>query len=90
MEICKRLPQEPSGQEDKNRGDIAGVKEIGGIVMGETMNMQFTEGFVQDIKRLYELTRSGKDGVKVHLPLEEGKDVTVDFIFLSNEVKCDV
>ena len=53
--------------------------------MGETMNMQFTEGFVQDIKRLYELTRSGKDGVKVHLPLEEGKDVTVDFIFLSNE-----
>lgn len=56
--------------------------------MGETMNMQFSTDFVKDIIRLYDLAGRGNGTVKVHLPLEEGKDVTVDLIFSNNEVKC--
>ena len=56
--------------------------------MGETMNMQFSTEFVNDVRRLYELAGSGNETVKVHLPLNAGKDVAVDFIFSNNEVKC--
>ena len=56
--------------------------------MGETINMQFSTDFVKDIIRLYDLAGRGNGTVKVHLPLNAGKDVTVDFIFSNNEVKC--
>ncbi len=56
--------------------------------MAEEINMQFSTEFVNDVRRLYELAGSGSGTVKVHLPLNAGKDVTVDFIFSNNEVKC--
>lgn len=56
--------------------------------MAEEINMQFSTEFVNDVHRLYDLAGRGNGTVKVHLPLNAGKDVTVDFIFSNNEVKC--
>lgn len=48
--------------------------------------MQFSDGFVNDVAKLYEMAGHGEDFLKVHLPIRPGKELVVDLSFTTKDV----
>lgn len=52
----------------------------------QEQDMQFSDGFVNDIAKLYEMAGHGEGYATVHLPIREGKELVVDLIFTTKDV----
>ena len=52
----------------------------------QEQEMQFSDGFVNDVAKLYEMAGHGEDFLKVHLPIRPGKELVVDLSFTTKDV----
>ena len=52
----------------------------------QEQDMQFSDGFVNDVAKLYEMAGRGEGYATVHLPIRPGKELVVDLIFTTKDV----